>query len=108
MRLSIKKQKKTNTKCCVVSWYSKELSCVCVSAGGRGVSVPHYFYGGGVPEGNSLRLALPPKRLPEERLESAGLHHRSCRVRRPMIFIQWDDVIFGVGEGKWHLHNIIP
>lgn len=82
MCVSIKKEKKTNTSFCEVSWYLKKVPCVCVSAGACGVSVPHYFYSGGVPEDNSLRLALPPKRLPEERLESAGLHHRSCRVRR--------------------------
>lgn len=57
-----------------------DLSCLCVSTGARGVSVPHYFYGGGIPEGNSVRPALPPQRLPEERLESVGLHHRSRRV----------------------------
>lgn len=57
-----------------------EPSCVCVSAGARGVSVPHHFHGGGVPEGNSLWPALPPQRLPEERLESARLHHRSRGV----------------------------
>lgn len=56
------------------------LSCFCVSAGARGVSVPNHFYSGGVPQGNSLRPALPPQRLPEERLESARLYHRSCRV----------------------------
>lgn len=53
---------------------------MCVPAGARGVSVPHHFYGGGIPEGNSLRPALPSQRLPEERLESAGLHHRSRGV----------------------------
>lgn len=53
---------------------------VCIYTGACGVSVPHHFHGGGVPEGNSLRPALPPQRLPEERLESARLHHRSCRV----------------------------
>lgn len=53
---------------------------VCVCTGACGVSVPHHFHGGGVPEGNSLRPALPPQRLPEERLESARLHHCSCRV----------------------------
>lgn len=57
-----------------------DLSCLCVSTGACGVSVPHHFHGGGVPEGNSLRPALPPQRLPEERLESARLHHRSRRV----------------------------
>lgn len=117
MCVSIKKQKrkkKTNATFCVESWYSKKLSCVCVSAGACGVSVPHYFYGGGVPEGNSLWLALPPKRLPEERLESAGFHHRSCRVRCNnyyfLLLLQYIVGLchFGVEEVKWHLHNIIP
>lgn len=54
--------------------------CLSVSAGACGVPVPHHFHSGGVPEGNSLRPALPPKRLPEERLESAGLHHRGRGV----------------------------
>lgn len=57
-----------------------DLSCLCVSTGARGVSVPHHFHSGGIPEGNSLWPALPPQRLPEEWLESAGLHHRSRRV----------------------------
>lgn len=57
-----------------------DLSCLCVSPGARGVSVPHHFHGGGVLEGHSLRPALPPQRLPEERLESARLHHRSRGV----------------------------
>lgn len=57
-----------------------DLSCSCVSAGACGVSVPHHFHSGGVPEGNSLWPALPPQRLPEERLESARLHHRSRGV----------------------------
>lgn len=57
-----------------------DLFCLCVSIGACGVSFPHHFHGGGFPEGNSLRPALPPQRLPEERLESARLHHRSCRV----------------------------
>lgn len=56
------------------------MSCLCVSTGACGVSVPHHFHGGGILEGNSLRTALPPQRLPEERLEFAGLHHRSRRV----------------------------
>lgn len=98
---------------CLESWHSKKLSCVCVSAGACGVSVPHYFYGGGVPEGNSLWLALPPKRLPEERLESAGLHHRSCRVRRHNYYFfitvySWMMSFFLVEEVKCHLHNIMP
>ncbi|TNN23949.1 hypothetical protein EYF80_065928 [Liparis tanakae] len=57
-----------------------DLSGLCVSPGARGVSVPHHLHGGGVPEGHSLRPALPPQRLPEERLESARLHHRGSRV----------------------------
>lgn len=60
----------------------------CVSPGACGVSVPHHFHGGGFPQGNSLRPALPPQRLPEERLESAGLHHRGRRVSRGMQF-EW-------------------
>lgn len=55
-------------------------SCFCVSTGACGVSVPHHFHSGGVPEGNSLWPALSPQRLPEERLESARLHHCSRRV----------------------------
>lgn len=55
-------------------------SCLCASTGACGVSVPHHLHGGGFLEGNSLRPALPPQRLPEERLESARLHHRSRRV----------------------------
>lgn len=57
-----------------------DLSCLCVSTGACGVSVPHYFHGGGIPEGDSLRPTLPPKRLPKEWLESARLHHRCRRV----------------------------
>lgn len=60
----------------------------CVSPGACGVSVPHHFHGGGFPQGNSLRPALPPQRLPEERLESAGLHHRGRRVSSGMQF-EW-------------------
>lgn len=60
----------------------------CVSPGACGVSVPHHFHGGGFPQGNSLWPALPPQRLPEERLESAGLHHRGRRVSRGMQF-EW-------------------
>lgn len=103
------RKRKTNSTFCVVSWYSKELSCVCVFAGARGVSVPHYFYSGGVPEGNSLRLALPPKRLPEERLESAGLHHRSCRVRRKMIYIYIYRMMSFLGRrGGSNVCNTLP
>ena len=56
------------------------LSFFCVSAGACGVSVPHHFHSGGVPEGNSLWPALPPQRVPEEWLESARLHHCGRRV----------------------------
>lgn len=83
----------------------------CVSPGACGVSVPHHFHGGGFPQGNSLRPALPPQRLPEERLESAGLHHRGRRVSRGMQF-EWIEgmiMIMMIQRGLfgWNLPSLL-
>lgn len=52
-------------------------------AGEAGVRLPHRLLPGGGREDHRLRLPLPPGRLPAQRLECHGLHHRLPGVRPP-------------------------
>lgn len=52
-------------------------------AGEAGVRLPHGLLAGGGCEDCRLRLRLPPGRLPAQRLERHGLHHRLPGVRPP-------------------------
>lgn len=52
-------------------------------AGEAGVRLPHRLLPGGGREDHRLWLPLPPGRLPAQRLECHGLHHRLPGVRPP-------------------------
>lgn len=46
-----------------------------------GVFLPHHLLDRSRHEDHRLRLPVPPGRLPAQRLERAGLHHRLSGVR---------------------------